>query len=279
MKKLKAFFYIFYNSLTSFEYYKDILNTSFSFSIKYLAMLALVATIITTAVLSTKEIPQVTKWIYEQKATFINLYPQDLEVKVENNKWNINQPQPYIIKTPEIFVQEDTSMPKNFVIFDQKGTINDFESRDTLILINETNLLVKTEGKFEVHPLKDLPNGILNKDSFIGAINQFDGIIKYVPGVFVVITAVFMFFYYFVFRLFYLIFVAVTLLIVNIVLKPDVEFKHLYRIGLHAMTVPFILDMALRISGIEITAAIPWFFILNVIIGILVMAKAAKINE
>jgi hypothetical protein len=279
MKKIKAFIYIFYNSLTSFSYYKDILNTSFSFSIKYLAVLAIVATIITTSVVSTKDLPKITQWVNDQKITLINLYPEDFEIKVENNKWNINKEQPYIVKTPESFKTPEATLPKNFIIFDQKGTINDFEARDTMILVNETNILSKSNGKFDVYPLKELPNGTLNKQRFTEIINQFDVFIKYIPAIFIVITTIFMFFYYFVFKLIYLLFVAIALVIANMFIKPSIEFKHLYRIALHAMTVPFILDMLIKISGVQDTSGVPWFLIINIVIGMLVMITATKIND
>lgn len=279
MKKIKAFFYIFYNSLTSTSYYKDILETNFSFSIKYLASMALMATVITTSVISVKTIPQINKFIYQQKTNLINLYPQDLEITVKDNKWDINKPQPYTIKTPEAWINGDTSVPQNLIIFDQKGTINDFESRNTFVLVNEKNILVKGENKLEVRPLNELPNGTLTKTLFADTINQFDKIIKYIPLFFVVFTALFMYLYYFVFRLIYLFVVALMLVIVNIFIKPDVEFKDLYRIGLHSMTVPFCIDMGLRVAGVVDNSGIPWFFILNIVIAILVMVNAAKIND
>jgi hypothetical protein len=279
MKKIKAFLYIFYNSLTSFGYYKDILSTSFSFSIKYLAVLAFIATIITTVSMSAVEIPKINQWVAEQKTTFIGMYPEELEIKVESNTWDINKEQPYIIKTPESIKTEGSKFPENFIILDKKGTIEDFKNKDTLILVNENNILLKNETSYETHPLKDLPNGTLNKQRFTELINQFDSILKYIPVGFVALTGILLFLYYFVFRLMYLVAVAAVLLIVNMFVKPDVEFKDLYRIALHAMTVPLVLDLVIRVANINVTTTIPWFFILNSIIGALVLVKAAKIND
>lgn len=279
MKKLKAFFYIFYNSLTSTKYYKDILETNFSFSIKYLAMLAFLATVISAGVVGVRDAPEIKKFAFEQKNNLINVYPEDLEITVKDNKWDINKPQPYTIQTPENWLNGDTSLPKNLIIFDQKGTINDFETRNTFVLINEKNLIVRGEDKYDVRPLNDLPNGTLTKNIFSDTVNQFDNFIKYIPAFVIGITAIFMYFYYFIFRLVYLLVVALMLLIVNIFIKPDIEFRHLYRIGLHSMTLPFVIDLGFRMVGIVDTTGIPWFFIVNVIIGTLVMAKAAKIND
>jgi len=279
MKKLKAFAYVFYKSLTSLEYYKDILETDFSFSIKYLAVLALVATIVNTSITSTVEIPQIMSWVYEQKNNLIDVYPNDLEITAQDNALSINQPEPYEIKTPGNMKENGAPLPANLVVFDKNGTINDFEVKDTLVLVNETNMLVRNGNSFDTYPIKDIPNGKVDKQIFTNAVNSFDSVIKYIPFAFVLVTALVLFFYYFVFRLVYLLIVSLTLLIVNMFVKPDVEFKHLYRIALHAMTAPLLIDLVLRVFNIQYFVTIPWFYFLNVVLGTIVIIKAAKIND
>ena len=279
MKKIKAFFYVFRKSLTSFEYYKDILDTSFSFSIKYLAVLAMLATIVTVGITSVTEVPKINGWIYDQKNNLLDLYPNDLEITVNNNEWSINEEEPFEIKTPDYMFDDGGNIPSNLIILNHEGTINDFEDSDTMVLVNKSNMLVKSETKFEVYSLENLPNGTFTKQNFIETLDQVDGVVRYVPVIFVLVAGIFLFFYYFIYRLVYLLPVAMTLLIVNMFVKPDVEFKHLYRIALHSMTAPLLIDMLLRILSINVTIPIPWFFFLNVVLGAFVIAKATRIND
>lgn len=277
MKKIKAFLYVFKQSISSFSYYKDILNTNFAFSIKYLAILSIFAAITTSIGITSLEMPKITKFIEEKKPEIINIYPDNLELSSNNNEWSINQPQPYTIKMPNLLKDEEVKTPENLIVFDQNGTLNDFEKLNTLVLVNKTNLLVKTEEKIEVTPLQDIPNGTFNKQSYIENINKVTTMTKYIPAVMILAITVGGFFYFFVFRLLYLTFVAMALVVVNMFIKPDVEFKDLYRIALHSMTIPLIIEVLFIILGIFVT--IPWFLITNIILGSLVIAKALKIDD
>jgi len=282
MKKLKAFIYVFKSSISSFSYYKDILDTNFSFSIKYLAVLSLIATSIVTANIYITELPALNNFITQQKSEVIKTYPDELEITLKDKNWSINQTEPYAIKTPESLKTTDTPLPENLVVFNRNGTINDFENAKTLVLVNSTNLLIKSDNKLEVQPLeatlKDIPEGTLNKNLFTNLINEFSKVTKYLAPFFLIVTAIFVFVYFFAFRLVYLIFVAMSLWVVNMFVKPDIEFKHLYRIGLHAMTVPLILEVFLKVAGVSFNT-VPWFFLLNIVLGILVMTKAMKIDD
>ena len=61
MSKIKAFGYIYYKSITSIKYYRDVLKAEFSFSFKYFATIAVIASLIITAVASVEIYPEVTK--------------------------------------------------------------------------------------------------------------------------------------------------------------------------------------------------------------------------
>jgi hypothetical protein len=69
-------------------------------------------------------------------------------------------------------------------VFDSKGTIDDVAKYNTFVLVNQTNILIKSEnGKVEANPIGNLPEGTLtraNVDQFFVAI---EGYAKYVPGI------------------------------------------------------------------------------------------------
>lgn len=281
MKKLKAFIYVFKQSISSFSYYKDILNTKFSFSIKYLAVLATLLSLITAGVITGMETPKLLRFIDEQKPNILAIYPDNFEITSNNNEWSINQPEPYAIKMPEFLKVEESEQvknPENLIVFNREGTLNDFENANSLMLLNKSNLLVKSNDKIEVNPLKDIPNGTFTKDMFVSSTDKILELAKYIPVFMFLFLTIGFFFYFFVFRLIYLLFVAVALVIINIFVKPDVEYKDLYRIALHSMTIPLLIEVLFIIVGISVTT-VPWFLLLNIILGVLVIAKALKIDD
>ena len=281
MKKLKAFIYVFKQSISSFSYYKDILNTKFSFSIKYLAVLAILLSLITSGAITGMETPKLLKFINEQKPNILAIYPDNFEITSNNNEWNINQPEPFAIKMPDFLKVEESegvTNPENLIVFNREGTLNDFENANSLMLLNKSNLLVKSTDKIEVNPLQDIPNGTFTKDMYTVAVDKILELAKYIPVFMFLFLTVGFFFYFFVFRLVYLLFVAVALVIINIFVKPDVEYKDLYRIALHAMTIPLLIEVLFIIVGISVTT-VPWFLLLNIVLGTLVITKALKIDD
>lgn len=281
MKKLKAFIYVFKQSISSFSYYKDILNTKFSFSIKYLAVLAILLSLITSGVITGMETPKLLKFINEQKPNILAIYPDNFEITSNNNEWSINQPEPYAIKMPEFLKTEESEgviNPENLIVFNKEGTLNDFENSNSLMLLNKSNLLVKSTDKIEVNPLQDIPNGTFTKDMYTVTVDKILELAKYIPVFMFLFLTVGFFFYFFVFRLVYLLFVAIALVIINIFVKPDVEYKDLYRIALHAMTIPLLIEVLFMIVGISVTT-VPWFLLLNIVLGTLVIVKALKIDD
>ncbi len=162
MKKIKAFIYTFYKSLTSLEYYKDLLKVTLGFSIKYLLTLAVIGTVFATLALSTSVIPAVKSWTKTFVFEFKNVYPKDLEITITDNKWSLNKPEPYAIPTPTSLAktmeegpdqttneEDKVAFPKNLIIFDKKGTIDQFEKGDTLVLVNENNFITKGKNKMK----------------------------------------------------------------------------------------------------------------------------------
>ena len=97
MKRAKAFPYVFFHSLTSIAYYREILKTKRSFSIKYFLGLATMASIVSALNLAIRVTPTVREAmntvLYQMEA----MYPNDLVIKTNNNAWEINQNEPFVI--------------------------------------------------------------------------------------------------------------------------------------------------------------------------------------
>jgi len=296
MKKFKAFWYIFYNSLVSTNYYKDILKTPFSFSLKYFFVLSILASITTSSFIFAQLIPKINDTLENFKSTVLKTFPLELEITFKDGSWNINKPEPYFIPTPNELVLEQkkyikknnpnniqnievNSITQNLIVFNKKGTINDFNMYNTLILLNENNVILKSSNGFEARTIKNVEDITINYQSvkdFLGYIDQKS---KYVPYILIVLLSLILFTYFFFVRGIYLLMITFSLLVVNMFIKPNIELKDLYRIGLHSMTLPLVLEVILISGMVYLNIGIPWFYLLNLIIGSVVIYTSAKVNE
>lgn len=291
MKKIKAFIYVFYKSLTSLDYYKDLLKVTVGFSINYLLVLAIIGTIFTTLSLSGNVLPEVKSWTRTFLHEFKNIYPKDLEITVQDNKWSLNKPEPYEIPVPKSLLKtmeesakpedfkEKGAFPKNLFVFDKNGTIDQLEKNNTLILVNENNFITQGKNKIEIYPLKDIPNGKLDQQVFNTFIDKLNQIFSYLPAIVITFIIIFSFIFQFVFRLGYLIIVAALLWIISKIMKSKLGFGELFRISIHTMTLPLVLDIVLtKVFTFEIPFTW-WFLVVNTTFSIIVISYLLQENK
>lgn len=274
-KKIKTFFHVFVKSISSVKYYEEIVAANTAFSMKYFFVLAILASVIATAGIVIPNIPKINKEIKNGLEQAKNFYPATLEITVKEGKLSINQPEPYFIPTPKTFTEGAKDVPTNLVVFDSKGTIDDVTKYNTLALVNQTNLLVRTNGKIEANPLGDLPNGTLTKVEVDKFFVTLDGLAKYVPHVVIPVVFIGMIFYYGIFRLFYLAIVGTVLWIIGRVRGMELTYDKYFKIAVHTFTLPLILDLIIVVTGVSL--AVPfWFFGINVAFGIIVLLSLHK---
>lgn len=265
MKKIRAFFYVFIKSITSPVYYRDVIKTNMAFSLKYYGILALLASLITASALSVQTIPEMNKTISELVTQAKSAFPVDLKFTSNNNEWNVNRPMPFIVPMPEDTESaEDT--PKNLIVFDKEGTIEDLDRYETLIIVNKTNLITRDSQGVRAYPLKELPNGEIGKAQFDGFIDQLAKFAKVLP--YIVFAAIFlgMIFYYLVLRAGYLLLIAVLVLLMSRINKTNLDFTNSFKVGLHAMTLPVVLGTVFVSTGTDFPVS-SWFIILNTILA------------
>lgn len=272
LKFSRAFWYVYKNSLYNIKYYKDILKVKRRFSLKYFLVLAGLATIITTTRIAIPLIPRVSQTTDKLISVLSSSYPKDLIITSKNGDWSINQPEPYTIKTPAFFrSNKGGNFPENLITFDHKGTINDLRENDTLMLLNDANVLtVNNQNRIEAYPLDNMPNGQIDQQKFDSVLNNLRGYLGIIP----VLVAFFLFlgtlFYFLVFRLLYLLVIALVLLAVGNIKKSRYTFSDYYRIALHAITLPLTLELLFILLGT--TMLVPFSFLaINIFYGITIV--------
>lgn len=273
MKKLKAFLHIYRKSLTSPKYYFELLKTPFIFSIKYLLVMALIASAIVSVSTSIQTTPQLKTTVNNTILKARELFPNDLVISLNNGSWTINKPEPYIVPVPIENIPKDT--PKNLVVFYHDGTLDDLKKLDTIAIVNTTNLVIEDNGQIQTYPLRDFPNGSFTKRNFETLVDSFQAITKYLPFLAAATIFLGLFIYYFLYRIIYLLIVGALISLAGMLSSVRLGFKNAYVIGLHTMTLPLTVEVISDILRFQLP--IPsWFLILNVAFSLIVLNVLKK---
>lgn len=195
MNKIKTLGYVLKASLTNIEYFNTASKASFWFLFKYVAVFVLLVSLIHNVVFSThvsnflKQLPE----YYElAKQGAYNLYPNDLEITLNNGIISTNKREPLNIKIPEEWKQiiysvaEDIKVDEkdfinnlNLLVINPESQVSDFTSLNTLALLTNDSFVVIKEyrgeefKKYEVYPLeKNNKIQIFTKNLYLTTLNE-----------------------------------------------------------------------------------------------------------
>jgi hypothetical protein len=178
MNKLRTFFRTLFKSLTSPQYYTDVLRAKFSFSLTYFFVLQLfLAGLTTLRILVPVTVFDVPKLANEA----VKLYPADLVITAKEGHISINKPLPYAIPLQseeemkrkaavDPYNQGEKAPPANLVVFDSDKNIHgikDVLDRDAFAVVTETSFysLRSTSGsEVRSYPIPENLNGTLSVD-------------------------------------------------------------------------------------------------------------------
>ena len=277
MKKIKAFFYVAYKSIFSPKYYNEILKTPFEFSLKYYVVLVLIAAFITSVGTYFIEAPKIRGTFQNALSEAEKVYPDDLVFTIKAGEWEINKPEPLVIPFPGTYETEDKEkLPENLVILDKNGTVEDLEKYNTAILVNQKNMLVKKAGEPGVYPLKDLPDATLDKGKVIGAIGDIRKVSGWIlPLILIIPVFAGLMVYYSIFRGAYLLVIGGLLFMLGKALKNGVSYKNAFRVALHTMTLPVLIDTVFSLINLQLPLTY-WFLAVNLVMGVFVLREVGK---
>ena len=280
MIKIKAFFYVFYESLTSIAYYKEMLKTKTSFTVKYFLTLSLLFSIVMSIMISLVQIPLAQKAVVDISSSARDMFLQDLVITIKDNKWTINKPEPFIVPFPINDTTTDIkdANPKNLFVLYQDGTIEDLDKLDTLILVNAKNVLVRESKGFRAYPLENLPNGTITRTDFDGFMNQMLNFAKNLPYLLVAFIFIGTLFYFAVFQGSNVLFFALGVWLISTILKKKIDYTASARITAHATTLPMVIMVITKLVGYQIPVPF-WFEITTFVFAIIVLVKLGNGGE
>jgi hypothetical protein len=145
MQKLKTFFYSITRSVTSPEYYADILKARLSFSIKYLVFLQFLLALFTTAFF------MAVVALFDLSGVITNLkssYPRDLVVRYQDGKLLLNQTTPFRIPLQRVLDAAASEDFRYLLTYESDENIRgaaDVLAQQSFIVATETTVYVRDD--------------------------------------------------------------------------------------------------------------------------------------
>ena len=266
MKKLKTFVYVLKNSISSPKYYNDIVKNKINFSIKYFLALSFLVSVISVIGYSIIYLP---KYISEIKISYQSIeegFPEDFVIEFKDGSWSSNKEEPVIIK--KIDLGKDNKLPQNLFVFDKEGTIEKIDEYNTMFLINSENILCKTDTEGVIaQPLKNIPNGKLDKNLLNEKMQTVKKVIGFLPYLLPLALLIPTFLFEYVGGSIFIILIsAVGVYIASISTRKKIDFKSAFQICIHASTIPMIVRAFSTVSPVVYGFILNWllFIILAV---------------
>lgn len=174
-----------------------------------------------------------------------------MKVEIKDGVASSNVPEPYFIKNQNNLKSSQSSRQyENAITLDtqNKFDIERFASYNTAIILNKDSLTAVKDSGFQVYPLKDFPNFVLDKNTLIFWSDRLVSLLKFVyPFIPLLLFVVgyCMIASYFI----YLLFGALAIWVTLKFKKINIGYWKSYQLGLHLMTPVIVLVMIINFLG------------------------------
>lgn len=210
---------------------------------------------------------------------FLNFYPEELVITIQDGKASTNVEEPYFIPMSEVIPSEEWFREMgeegwegdmdeateeledvNLAVIDTKTPFSaeQFLEYQTIIWLTEDTVYVPgdREGSFESFPLSDLKQDIVVDKALAdqGLQILLDKVMQIVP-LLIVPMFIFVFIGLMIYRMVYLLLYALAQLIIFSVMKLPYDYGAAYKMGFYSLTLSSVLTLLLAIQ--------PWFPHLN----------------
>lgn len=165
MQFLSRFFTTIQRSLTDVAFYHDLLKGRLRDGVWYLTKLLFVLgtmEILFVAALATPYIPSAETFLRDNLATAEQVFPEGLEVTIDNGKLSTNSAEPVLLPIPDawadVFASDDAAMTfSSLVVIDPAASAEDYSAKGAVVLFTETSAVFPdSDGGLRVFPLADL---------------------------------------------------------------------------------------------------------------------------
>lgn len=201
---------------------------------------------------------------------FLNFYPDELVITIQDGKASTNVEEPYFIPMSEVIPSGDWESnfngeevnfeDMNLAVIDTKTPFSteQFLEYKTVIWLTEDTVYVpgESEGSFESFPLSALEQDIVVDKALAdqGLQILLDKVMQIVP-LLIVPMFIFVFIGLMIFRMIYLLVYALAQLIIFSIMKLPYDYAAAYKVGFYSTTLSSVVTLILAIQS--------WFPYLN----------------
>ena len=251
-------------SIFSPEYYGALLTRPASFSLKYYGSLGMLLAVLMTIALSLPIIPQINKVLRGLPTSLTAYYPDDLELRVQSGVVSSSVDEPYFLPLPREFEKNFGTSGgfTHLMVIDTKTpvTLEQFSAYESLFWISSRSIAYMEDagGKMSVSPIDPNASFVVNESNLSGWITQVEPYFHFISPV--VVVAIFFFLTMrFLLILMYLLFAALVVYLLGLVLGRKWGYGTSYRISLHAVTLPLLLEQIFTLLPFSF-ARLPFLF-------------------
>lgn len=286
MNQLKTFAYIWKNSFSSVEYYKDVIKAPFSFSLKYFLFFSLLLSLAVTVFFVAKLFSPVNNFLTRFPQVLVKAYPEELQIKITKGVVTTNVQEPYFIPIDRLettFQEFDRQVQglksdqiENLMVIDTAATAEDLARYQTYALLTKNNLIYyKDDGRIEVVSLDNINDFTVNQGFIQGTVNRILPFLRILGVMLIPFVLAGSLVFFSLFQLSYLLVVAFVLFLVAKLISVPVAFSKAYQIDLHVATI--IIPFFLLLSLFKIELQFPFLkLIVFTLIGLYILNNLKK---
>lgn len=231
------------------EYYKALIGKPFAYSWKYYSAFALLIATVLTIIASIPLVPGVIHVTRQFPPKFFAYYPDELEIRFDKGAVSTNVPEPYILPVPEefarLFATKEGVLSLAVIDTQTPFSLEKFDEWKTIAWLGREQIAIKDDrGSVRIETFAPEMSFTVNEgrlrllETYLAPFYPFAA-----PLIVILVFVGFLLWLgvYFI----YLILGALFIFILGRIMKHNWTYGASYRMGLHAMTLPLLLDLVL----------------------------------
>lgn len=252
---MKLFFEHIKNSIYGPAYFQGLLSAPLRSSFKYFASLAFLLAVFLTIVSSIPLVVTANKFVHEMPIKFFAYFPDELQVSIENGIASSNVEEPYFLIVPANLRGGDSQKEnlENFIVIDTAThfSLEKFREYNSSLWLGRDQVAYRDDnGSVRIQPFVNNFNFIINERKMRDFELQASAYYRYI-GPIIVVGIFLLLSVGLAFNFIYLLFGTLLIMLLGKVMKQNFTFGKSYQIGLHALTLPLLIDTLLAISTLS----------------------------
>lgn len=265
MRKLSIFLRTFGKSTFSLTYYHEIVKAPFLFSLKYFIVFSITLGLGLTFLLSWAILPYLTTFTSRVNNRISNLYPNDLIIELKDGQLTTNQAEPIRFPLPyELFMATPPAISDQnqlyLITIDTRKKPRDIADSKSIFFITRETISVKDstdDASYRAYPLKEFGDAHIDKDTVTKSLLSLKPLWDFLPYLAVLVILGGCVLLLPVTKLIFLLFMTVLVWPLTHLFKLNLSYQKLVQIGLHALTLPTLIQLGLLLLGLN--PPIPFF--------------------